>query len=153
MSVSESQKMKRRVRQSKAWRTLRNNKNVEQGGLDPISKKKLTKTCNCHHLDLREENYTKIDNKDNFVLLNKMTHDAVHFFYKYYKDDREILNRLKDILDKMLKINGVKQFGNSTTLWDFFVIFNIDLWILTYIPFFNSFFKIVQVIHHLGVSN
>lgn len=106
MSLSESQKAKKKFRGSKAWKSLRHQKNVEQGGKDPITLGKLSKTCNLHHLDLREENYEKIDDSTHFVLLNKLTHDAVHFLYKYYVKDRTVIDRLKGVLDKMVEINN-----------------------------------------------
>lgn len=103
MSVSENEKVRRRLRQSKKWKTLRHQKNVEQGGMDPISLKKLTKQCNLHHLDDRFENYTKIDNPDNFVLLNKRTHEMLHFIYTYYIKDKTVIDRLVYYLEKMIE--------------------------------------------------
>ena len=41
--MNDSQKKKRNFRQSKKWRDFRHKKNVEQKGIDPITKKKLCK--------------------------------------------------------------------------------------------------------------
>ena len=106
MSLSESQKGKKRLRSSKKWLTLRHLINVEQNGIDPITQKKLTRQCNLHHLNLREEDYDKLDNHEHFVMLNKQTHECVHFLYKYYCKDKGVIERLRVILDKMVEINN-----------------------------------------------
>ena len=106
MSLNEQQKIKRNLRNTKAWKKLRHDKNVEQGGIDPITCGKLTKTANLHHMDLFFENYTKIEDHDKFVLLNKLTHDFVHWIYKYYVKDKSVIERIVKILDKMVEINS-----------------------------------------------
>jgi len=63
---------------------------------------------NLHHMDLNEQNYTDITKEDNFCCLNKMTHEIVHDIYRYYQKDEQVLDRLKTVLDKMKKLNGVK---------------------------------------------
>lgn len=105
MSLNETQKAKKRLRQTKAWKQLRHNKNVEQKGIDPITLGKLSKTCNLHHLDLDEENYSKIDNKDNFILLNKVTHDMIHWLYKYQSKDKQFIDRLMEVVNRMIELN------------------------------------------------
>ena len=105
MSLNETQKAKKRLRQTKAWKQLRHYKNVEQKGTDPITLGKLSKTCNLHHLDLDEENYSKIDNKDNFILLNKVTHDMIHWIYKYQSKDKQFIERLMEVVNRMIELN------------------------------------------------
>ena len=106
MSLNEQQKIKRNLRNTKAWKQLRHDRNVEQGGIDPITGGKLTKTANLHHMDLNFENYTHIEDHDKFVLLNKLTHDFVHWIYKYYVKDKGVIDRIVKILDKMVKLNS-----------------------------------------------
>lgn len=106
MSLNETQKTKKKFRQTKAWKQLRHDKNVEQRGIDPITLGKLSKTCNLHHLDLDEENYSKIDNKDNFILLNKVTHDMVHWLYKYQSKDKQFIDRLMEVVNRMIELNN-----------------------------------------------
>ena len=106
MSLNEQHKIKRNLRNTKAWKQLRHDKNVEQGGIDPITGGKLTKTANLHRMDLYFENYTKIEDHDKFVLLNKLTHDFVHWIYKYYVKDKDVIERIVKILDKMVEINS-----------------------------------------------
>jgi len=71
---------------------------------DCITNKPLHAKWNLHHLDLREENYTVLK-EERFRPLNSDTHDCVHFLYKYYKKDPFILDRLRTILDLMVKFN------------------------------------------------
>lgn len=56
-------------------------------------------------MDLREENYENITNENNFICLNKKAHDCIHYLYRYYVKDRSILDRTKEILDRMIEIN------------------------------------------------
>lgn len=106
MSVSESQKAKKKFRNTKRWKSLRHSKNVEQKGVDPITHGKLSKTANLHHIDLREESYQNIENTDNFVLLNKLTHDVLHFVYKYQSKDEGFIDRLMFYVNRMIDINS-----------------------------------------------
>lgn len=102
---NEIQKFKKKVRNSKAWKTLRHEKNVEQKGIDPITGSKLTKLANLHHMDLNENNYSKLDNKDNFILLNRQTHETLHILYKWFARDKRVISRLVELLEKMKKLN------------------------------------------------
>lgn len=47
------------------------------------------------------EHYTDITNKDNFVFLNKTTHETVHFLFRYYIKDEQIIDRLREVLREM----------------------------------------------------
>lgn len=99
--MNETQKKKRNLRQTKKWKALRHKMNVLQKGIDVITLKKLTKFCNLHHLDLREANYDSLDDETRFVLLNKHTHEMIHFLYNYWVKDKDILNRIEDLLIMM----------------------------------------------------
>ena len=103
--MNETQKLKKKLRNSKKWKELRHQKNVEQKSVDVISGRKLLKGCCLHHIDLRIENYDKLDNHDNFILLNKKTHEMVHFIYNIYSKDKKVIDRLVELLDKMVEIN------------------------------------------------
>ena len=71
---------------------------------DCITNKPLGPRFNVHHLDMREEHYT-ILKEERFRPLNSDTHDCVHFLYRYYKKDPFIIDRLRTILDLMVKYN------------------------------------------------
>lgn len=93
--MNNSQKKKRNFRASKKWREFRHKMNVKQKGIDPITRKKLIKSCNLHHRNLSAEDYENLENESDFVLLNKQTHDTLHWIYRYWKTDPEILDRIE----------------------------------------------------------
>lgn len=106
--MNESQKEKKRVRNSKAWRTLRHEKNIEQKGIDPITGCKLTKLANLHHINTNPDEYSNLENTEDFVMLNKMTHDTLHFCYNYQMKDEGFLDRLVFWTKKMIERNRKK---------------------------------------------
>lgn len=95
--------------------TAMQKQNVEQGGICYITHKKLLKGANLHHLDLDENKYSDISKPENFVYLNKSLHEVVHVIWRYYKNDPEVLDRLKDVLDKMLILNTTEAFDKTPT--------------------------------------
>lgn len=72
--------------------------------LDQLTMKPLRKGFNIHHLDLREEHYQVLV-EERFRPLNSDSHDCIHFLYRYYKKDPFIIDRLRKILDLMVKYN------------------------------------------------
>ena len=64
------------------------------------TKKKLFKGANLHHRNLNADEYENIENTDDFVMLNHQTHECLHWIYRYYKNDPEILNRIREELEK-----------------------------------------------------
>lgn len=101
--MNDKQKSRRSFRNSKIWKDFRHKKNVEQKGLDLVTKCKLTKTANLHHclLDLDEEEYKDISNDGHFIMINKSTHDAIHWCLRYvkkYKDMSVIDNLYNEVL-------------------------------------------------------
>ena len=102
--MNEAQKSKRKFRQSKEWKTFRNFMKKLSGNKDLITNKPLRKGFQVHHMDLREENYS-ILLPDNFICCNNLTHKVIHFLYTYYKTDPQIIDRLREVLEKMKEIN------------------------------------------------
>ena len=99
---------KKAFRKSKAWKDF-TKELKEERKVDALTLAKLRKGSLSHHLDLNPDNYEKLD-KDNFECLNMKSHDVVHFMYTYYRKDPNILNRLKEILDKMVLLQvGIKK--------------------------------------------
>ena len=96
--------VKAKFRQSKEWKEFRKRMFEKQCGKDIITGKKLCKGYNVHHYDMSAENYDKLI-EENFIAVNKQTHDALHFLFRYYKNDKDILNRIKQVLDKMVELN------------------------------------------------
>ena len=95
---------KSKFRQTKEWREFRIKIAEKQDNKDIITGKPLRKCYNCHHLDMSAENYDQLI-EENFVALNKQTHETLHFLFRYYQKDPTILDRLKAVLDKMNELN------------------------------------------------
>ena len=95
---------KAKFRASKEWKEFRKIIFDKQNGKDIITGKKLYKGYNCHHLNMDADNYDKLI-EENFIAVNKNTHETLHFLFRYYKNDKDILNRIKQILDKMIELN------------------------------------------------
>ena len=101
-----NQKTKQKFRASKKWKDFRAKKRKEQEK-DPITGAKLGKTCNCHHMDLDENHYEDLSNEDNFICMNKMSHDVIHFIFsrKDPKRWRQRILNIINILKHMEKLN------------------------------------------------
>lgn len=95
---------KKEFRKSKAWKDF-TKALKEERKVDALTLAKLRKGSLSHHLDLNPDNYEKLI-KENFECLNMKSHDVVHFMYNYYKKDPAVIDRLKDILHKMVLLNG-----------------------------------------------
>lgn len=78
--TTKNSDIKNKVRKSKEWKEFRENLIKEQK-TDPITGKKLTKGCNCHHRDLHIENYDKFD-IERQVMLNRQSHSLLHMVYR-----------------------------------------------------------------------
>jgi hypothetical protein len=96
---------KAKFRQTKEWKEFRKKIFDKQGGIDIITGKKLYKGWTLHHIDMTLENYDKLD-EENFIAINKSTHEVLHTLFRYYKNDKDILNRIQQILDKMCELNN-----------------------------------------------
>ena len=96
-------KEKSKFRASSKWKKFRILKKKEQNNLDYISQRPLPKGANLHHLD--EKHYDDLS-PEKFVFLGKTMHKVVHFLYIYYKKDHTIIERLKEVLDRMEKYDN-----------------------------------------------
>ena len=103
MKRKSTQSEKTKFRSSPAWKNFRREMKEECGGIDCITLSKLRPGANLHHKDLRAEHYEEISDHSRFSFLNKATHDCVHFLYRYYDKDPDVLKRLEVILEKMKK--------------------------------------------------
>ena len=88
--------LKNKFRQTKAWKEFRSEMKEYCRNVDYITQSKLLRGANLHHKVLLKssknvervmQHYTDITDKDNFVFLNKTTHDTVHFLFRYYIKD------------------------------------------------------------------
>ena len=94
---------KKAFRKTKTWKDFTKELKAERK-VDALILAKLRKGSFSHHIDLNPDNYEKLI-KENFECLNMKSHDIVHFMYNYYKKDPAIIDRLKDILHKMILLN------------------------------------------------
>lgn len=103
---SELAQQKHKFRQTNEWKNYRAQL-IENQKIDPITLSKLNKGAECHHLLLCDniEDYMIMDS-DHQIMLNSKTHNMIHFLYGYYQKDKDILIRLKDILELMYRINS-----------------------------------------------
>ena len=101
---SDNEKAKRKFRNTKTWKSFRHQMNVRDKGRDYLTGNKLIKGYELHHMDLNPNNYQNL-NEENFVSLNKFSHKFIHWIYRYYEKDRTIIDRLTNILDRMIDLN------------------------------------------------
>ena len=101
--MNETQKKKRNFRASSKWKDFRK-KMKEKQKVDFITGKPLYAGFNLHHLDLDEKHYEDISNEDNFVCLNRKSHDLIHFLFRY-KNWRQLLKNIETLLEIMEKLN------------------------------------------------
>lgn len=100
--ISPASKEKAKFRRSSTWKKFRQ-KMKAKFKKDFITGRPLLKGFQVHHCDMSLENYKNLK-EENFYCLNKTSHEIVHFLFRY-KEWREILKRLKVILEKMEKLN------------------------------------------------
>ncbi len=99
-----TQKSKTKFRRSAKWLKFRAFKKKEQDGKDVITGGPLRAGFQVHHMNQNEETYEDLSNPENFLALNRYTHKLLHYFLTYYKKDRNVLERLRSILDKMIEL-------------------------------------------------
>ena len=108
MSLNEIQKAKKKFRQSSKWLKFRKYIADKFGKKDAISGFPLRKGWNLHHISLDEGKYEDITVEDNFIPLNKQSHEVLHICYKYQSKDSGFLDRLRKYVEKMIEINREK---------------------------------------------
>lgn len=106
--TSEAQIMKRKIRASPEWAELRT-KLMKEQKIDPITLRPLTRSANCHHLDMNKENYGNLE-PSRFVMLNHNSHTLCHEILKIYlrEGDFDVFERIKEICLKMAEYLGVE---------------------------------------------
>lgn len=100
-----NQRMKTKFRRSARWTRFRKAIKKEQR-IDPITGSPLTPKANLHHLDLDEQHYTDISDRSRFIMLNKTSHELVHFVYSSHDGWQHALAALADICSRMDDLNG-----------------------------------------------
>lgn len=105
--MSKNSEIKNAVRKTKEWKEFRKHL-IDEQKIDPITRKKLTKGCNVHHMDLDVEHYGVLKD-ENFVVLNRQSHSLIHAIFGHgrhiNRDWRERLDAIRAILEKMEMLN------------------------------------------------
>lgn len=99
-------KEKGKFRRSKNWLNFKKYIDKLQP-VDQLTKKKLSKRHQLHHLNLDPDKYTILE-ENYFLNLNPESHKIIHWIYSRYVKDPLIIDRLKEIIDKMYAINNGK---------------------------------------------
>ena len=97
-------KEKAEFRKTDAWKDFRKSFDGEK---DYVTGKKLPKKYNLHHMKLDSRFYADL-NKNYFEPMLNSVHDNIHWLYGYYRKDPSILDRIKEILDRMVELNNGK---------------------------------------------
>ena len=102
-------KAKKEFRKSKEWLDFRKVISEAFNNKDFITGKKLSKGFNVHHLHMDQdiEGYCDLSKVDEFMPLNRYTHKLLHYLFTYYKKDPSVLERLKEVLNKMARLSNV----------------------------------------------
>jgi hypothetical protein len=97
---------KEEFRKSDEWLDFRKKIAESFANKDPITGKRLAKGFNVHHMRTNQdlEGYCDLSKEDEFVPLNRYTHKLLHYLFTYYKKDKDILDRVKDALDRMCEL-------------------------------------------------
>jgi len=72
---------------------------------DEITGEELYPGWSLHHVDMNEAHYTNISNENNFMCLNRQTHEFLHWLLRHYRKNPDILDRLKDICEHHQEVN------------------------------------------------
>lgn len=103
------QKMKTKFRSSKEWKEFRQKMKNKQR-LDALTNQPLRSNFSLHHMLLDPSKYQDLSVEDNFLCLNRNSHQFLHFAYSVAKriGKTRFLNNVYFALDYMLNINGDK---------------------------------------------
>jgi hypothetical protein len=107
--MNDIQKMKRNFRATKPWKNLKNKLKKERK-VDELTGKPLRAGWNLHHIDLDDTHYKDISNENNFMCLNKQSHEFLHWFMRYALSDPDIMKRLEEIIEEHKRINKMSLY-------------------------------------------
>lgn len=102
------QNLKQKFRESNEWKEFRLKMAKVFNGKDFLTGSKLAKGFNLHHMrtQLDENQYCDISNQDEFLPLNSYSHKFIHYLFTYYKKDKTVIDRLVQVLEKMLALSS-----------------------------------------------
>lgn len=108
MTAEEKQKFRRSTRWSNFRQKMRRRYNKQ----DALTHKSLLRDWNLHHLDMNDKHYMDLSKEDKFLPLNKDTHKFVHWFFRFYRHDPGIIQRLEAIMKLMIMYNPPRIIHN-----------------------------------------
>lgn len=100
--ISAESKAKNKFRQTSKWKKFRASIKKARK-VDFVTNRPLLKGWQLHHANMQLGMYTNL-NPENFYALNKTSHELIHFLFRY-ADWRELLERVRIILEKMEQLN------------------------------------------------
>ena len=107
--LTKAARDKRAFRASTKWKNFRQQIYHSQNGKDLITLTPLPKSFHVHHRLLSEDEYSNIENGDNFIgLLPSLHKNVIHLLLRYIKKyhSMEVVDRLYDELKLEAKLNG-----------------------------------------------
>ena len=99
-------KTKGKFRLTDTWKNFRKYIH-DKYKVDYLTKRKLTKTWNCHHERFDPKLYTDL-NEEFFLPLNNQQHDVLHIVISETIKDPTYLDRLCELVHKHIKLNNGK---------------------------------------------
>lgn len=99
-----SQQRKTSFRSTSKWKKFRKRLGKKQE-VDFITEKELAPGWQVHHMNLDPLHYEDLQNENEFLCLNKASHDVLHWLWKIYERDPYVLDRLEYILERMRELN------------------------------------------------
>lgn len=105
-------------RMSSKWKAHRAKVKAKAKGEDEITLEPLKRCWNCHHLDNRYHNYDNLQDLDRFAALNKETHEAVHWIYRYWRQQKTaFVLRLCHMLRRMARFSNDRLLLSEATAY------------------------------------
>jgi len=98
-------KEKQQFRRSTVWSRFRQKLRLMFDKKDYLTNEPLLRDWNLHHLDMNDKHYTDLSNTGKFIPVNRETHKFIHWLFRYYRHDKDVMRRLKFIMDMMLLYN------------------------------------------------
>ena len=98
--------LKESFRKSPEWSEFRTRIAELFNHQDYLTGRRLTKGYNVHHLKTGQdvEGYCDISDETKFMPLNRYSHKLLHYVFTYYRKDKSILDRLREVLDRMCEL-------------------------------------------------
>lgn len=95
-------------RMSERWKAFKLKKKKHDEFIDKITKQPLQWSWSLHHLDMRVSHYKDISDMDRFMCLNHDTHQFIHWLYRLWCKDSNIIERIEKLMMRMYECSHDK---------------------------------------------